>query len=219
MSTSTSLPRRSLTSAGLSITHLAPLPAYNQLFHENGAVREDDDPLPLYEPPANPAMCDNGGSLSIAAHDLSTDSREAMDIEDRDEVLRTVTADDTPGTSSTAPWPAPVSARTAEWPASPSSTPSLIHTPLSSQLYTPFSSFASVPEPRFPRSMSPASFEDSAGLAFGTASPDFLAEGFGLPGYLGEETSQSRIHEGVTGHPMVTRAKVAGALARLHELS
>ena len=219
MSTSTSVLRRSSLSAGSDPTQTAPLPPYNQIFHENGAVREDEDPLPLYEPPLSNVALANGDDISPALRDLPTDSREAMDIEDREEVLRTVISDDTLQTSATVPWPSPVSAQTANWPASPSSIPSLVHTPLSSQLNSPFSSFESVPEPRTPRSLSPASFEDATGLAFSAASPDFVGVQFGLPGSDQRDARQSRINEATSGHPMVTRAKVAGSLARLHELS
>jgi hypothetical protein len=219
MSTSTSTLRRSSSSAGTDATQMASLPPYNQIFHENGAVREDEDPLPLYEPPVTTAAPGNGENVRPTLRDLPADSREAMDIEDREEVLRTVTTDDTLRPSATAPWPSPVSAQTAEWPSSPSSIPSLIHTSLCSQLYSPFSSFESVPEPRTPRSLSPASFEDATGLAFSTANADFAGESFGLPGSAQGGTRQSRIHEATPGHPMITRAKVAGSLARLHELS
>jgi len=217
MSTSISTSRRSSPSAGPDAPQMVSLPPYNQIFHENGAVREDEDPLPLYEPPTSAVAAENRETLTTNLHDLPTDSREAMDIEDREEVLRTVTADDTLQAPATASWP--VSAQTAEWPTSPSSIPSLVHTPFSNQLYSPFSSFESVPEPRTPRSLSPASFEDTPGLAFSAASPEILGEPFGLSGSAQGGTRQSRIHDSSSGHPMMTRAKVAGSLAQLHQLS
>ncbi|KAJ9121753.1 hypothetical protein QFC22_002374 [Naganishia vaughanmartiniae] len=37
------------------LTHLSSLPAYCQIFHENGATREDEEVLPLYSPDAPPS--------------------------------------------------------------------------------------------------------------------------------------------------------------------
>lgn len=49
------IPQPGLSFGQEPITHFSSLPAYCQIFHENGATREDEEILPLYSPDAPPS--------------------------------------------------------------------------------------------------------------------------------------------------------------------
>lgn len=210
MSTSAPTIRRSPFSCPALSKPLIPLPAYNQIFHENGAVREDDDPLPLYEEPSSPVP-ELFSTPSTTVHELEA-AEDAMDIADQEQVLQALT----PDYHSLSPIEAPATSlfgqhappQSGEW---GSSVPSLI--PDSDFLFSPTSTFASVPGPRTPhtpRSGSPSSFDEMNGLGFGAGTPEGIAETYSTPGSLGEDyRNPLLLHGAVNRYQMLARAKGA----------
>jgi hypothetical protein len=219
MSTSAPTIRRSPFASSTVGKPLIPLPAYNQIFHENGAVREDDDPLPLYEEPSTP-IAELLSNPASSEHDVES-AEDAMDIADQEQVLQSLTPED--HTLSPVPEPAAtgfgqhVPPQSAEW---DSSVPSLISA--SNYLYSPTSTFASVPGPRTPhtpRSASPSSFDEMNGIAFGSSTPDSLAESYRIPGSTPDIYGQTLPPDVVARYQMLTRAKGARNASGLSQLA
>ena len=196
-------------------------------------MREDEEVLPLYEPPKVPSY-DGPPAISPSVPSLvqgrqSTPAREALEMSDRRAILQDVDSasrmqGETMSSDATAPgWSG--------------SLPSLVHSHSSSSasshetaLATPSSSFASVPGPRTLRSNSSmSSFEEGEGLTFAAGSPGGVAETFDLPssgvvrGPVGSVLDQDAtsgglaIHNAIVGHGRMTRAKAVTDPSRLSD--
>ena len=220
MSTSATTVRKTpCTTPNLS-KPIIPLPAYNQIFHENGAIREDDDPLPLYEEPST--LIPEPSSPPSAATNEVESTEDAMELADQEQVLQAITPDyrslspiQPPDISRVSQYALPQS---ADW---SSTVPSLVSS--SGYLYSPSSTFASVPGPRTPhtpRSSSPSSFDEMNGLAFGAGTPDGLDETCATPGPLTEHFQhQQPFHDAVTRYQMLARTKGARNISGLSQLA